>query len=483
MVAAYLFERELELADSRTSTMRRILISVFMMWLAGVVAAEVPSLKIPLGRMVESISCTSDPAQTYTLYLPSTYAAGQRLPVLLVIDPRGRSLLAAELFRDAAESYGWIIVSSDNTRSDGRWEPHVEALQALWPEIHTRIPADFDRIYATGFSGGVAVATLLARSTERVAGIIACGGLDIGNRLEDARVPFFLTAGDSDFNFSQMHRLDNFLAESGNPHRLVIFEGPHTWMPREVAREAVEWMELIAMQRGMRERDPALVDRLYAKDLARAETLAADGQALSAARRLREIERTYAGLREFSKATEAADRIESGDQFRGQRKQLRRAMAYETKCVERGNSELSMLRDSDVPPPTHQLAGRLHIRDLTRNAEKTGEEGLAAQRCLNSLYSALAFYVPMRDLPEERYAQVAVSYELANRIRDDNPVVWYNLACVRALLGRQDDAVTALEKALEHGFDDSEMLATDTDLDSLRNREDFKALMDETPEY
>ena len=108
----------------------------------------------PRGGLVEGVSCGSDPTQTYTLYLPTSYDPGQRWPVLLVFDPRGRSVLAAELFREAAEDYGWIIVSSNDTRSDGPNEPNVRAINALLPEVHTRLPVDENRIYAAGLSRG-----------------------------------------------------------------------------------------------------------------------------------------------------------------------------------------------------------------------------------------------------------------------------------------------------------------------------------------
>jgi len=461
--------------------MRNFIIFLFVVCAAVPAATQVPPLEVPIGEMVEGIACYSDPTQTYTLYIPSTYTSDRRWPVLLVFDPRGRSLLAAELFREAAETYGWIIVSSDNTRSDGPWEPNVLAIQALWPEIHTRMPADFQRIYEAGFSGGVEVSTLLARTTGEIAGIIGSGGLNADNQVDDKKLPFFLSAGDTDFNFSEMHRLDDFLAEQGNPHRLVIFEGPHSWMSPPVALEAVEWMELIAMRQGKRKRDQELVDKLYSTDLKRALALAADGHAVVAARRLREMEHTYRDLHDTSDATEVANRIEAGDVFRRQLKQLRRAMDYEARCLERRNSELTQLRYSDVPPPTRQIAGNLYISDLKQKAEKPGEEGLAAQRCLNSLYSALSFYLPLGDLPQGRYAQVATSYELANMIRDDNPVVWYNLACLRAQLGQKTAAVEALAKSLELGFNNSELLRTDTDLDSLRNRDDFKTLIASIP--
>ena len=461
--------------------MRPFLICLVVFCASGFATAEIEPLQVSIGEMVEGIACQSDPTQTYTLYIPSTYTSGRRLPVLLVFDPRGRSLLAAELFRDAAETFGWIIVSSDNTRSDTTWEPNLVAIQALWPEVHSRIPADFQRIYATGFSGGVAVATLLARTTGEIAGIIGCGGLYLDNQFDDSKLPFFSTAGNTDFNFSEMHRLDEFLAEQGNPHRLVIFDGPHTWMSPEVAREAVEWMELIAMRQGTRDRDQELIDTLYSADLERALTVAADGHEFVAARRLREMERTYSGLHDSSEAKVAADRIETGDEYRVQLKRAKRARGFEDKCLQRRNTELTLLRNSDVPRPTRQLAGNLHIKDLERAAGKPGDEGLAAQRCLNSLYSALSFYLPLGDLPQGRYAQVATSYELSLMIRDDNAVVWYNLACVRAHLGQKSDAVRALAGALEHGFNRYELLETDTDLDPLRKRDDFKALMATIP--
>ena len=62
-------------------------------------------------------------------------------------------------------------------------------------------------------------------------------------------------------------------------------------------------------------------------------------------------------------------------------------------------------------------------------------------------------------------------------IRDDNPTIWYNLGCTRALLGQERKAVEALARAMELGFNNSDLLATDPDLDSLRSRDDFKSLV------
>ena len=436
-----------------------------------------PPLEAPIGEMVEGIACASNPTQTYTLYIPSTFTDDRRWPVLLVFDPRGRSLRAAELFREAAETYGWIIVSSDNTRSDGPMEPNMIALQALWPEVHTRLPADFDRIYAAGFSGGGAVAYLLARTTREVAGIVACGARHLPEEFKDNDVPVFSTAGNTDFNYNEMHAVDAFFDERDNPHRLVIFDGTHSWMPSSVAREAVEWLELVAIQRGLREPDSELVELLFAVNLKTAQTLVSEGRLVEAARRFREMERTYNGLRDTSDLGRTVQEIERNPEYKRQRKELKRWGAFERQYLNEMNRQFAELRTAEIIPPVTQMALRFRIDELVRRASQPGVEGVTAQRALNSLTAGLSFYLPRDFMAAGQYDRLAASLELVLQIREDNSVWWYNLACARALLNRDELAMDALERALESGFNRTELLATDADLDSLRDRDDFKQLL------
>jgi predicted esterase len=439
--------------------------------------AEVSPITAPVGEMVEGIACASDPTQTYTLYLPAGFEPDRKWPVLLIFDPRGRSVLAAELFREAADAYGWILVSSDNTRSDGPMEPNVVALRALWPEVHTRLPAQFDRIYTAGFSGGAAVAYVLSRSTRDVAGIIACGGRFLPDDLEGNDVAIFSTAGDTDFNYLEMHRVDEFLAEQGNPHRLVIFEGSHAWMPPSLAGEAVAWFELLAMKNDLRPTDSDFVSSLYAEDVAKAEELEGGDRLVAAVRRYREITATYGGLLDTAAASDAARRLGKSAELRRQQKELKRWKSFERDTLQQMNRQVYELRNSEIVPAAARLARGLRIDELNRRKLEPGVEGVTARRVLNALSSLLNFYLPADFSASGQYDRLAVSYELAVRVREDNATAWYNLACARALLGREDSAVEALERAFEHGFDRGELVATDPDLDSLRDREDFKALL------
>jgi hypothetical protein len=56
------------------------------------------------------------------------------------------------------------------------------------------------------------------------------------------------------------------------PHRLVIFEGGHQWLPSELATQAVEWMELQAIKTGRRPRDKELVNEILAARVADADS-------------------------------------------------------------------------------------------------------------------------------------------------------------------------------------------------------------------
>ena len=62
------------------------------------------------------------------------------------------------------------------------------------------------------------------------------------------------------------------------------------------------------------------------------------------------------------------------------------------------------------------------------------------------------------------------------RLEPSNPMVFYNLACSYSLSGELDQAVDALEKALQLGYRDFDWLARDPDLKKLRSHVAFDDL-------
>jgi predicted esterase len=233
-------------------------------------------LALDAGKLIERVETTADPSQSYAIYLPSNYSADRTWPLLMAFDPAARGRVPVERFQAAAETYGYIVAGSNNSRN-GSWERSLAAVQAMWNDVNARFKVDATRVYTTGFSGGSRVALSISMGTKGFAGVIACSaGFPDGKPARSAPIPIFGTAGSEDFNYLEMRRLDRALT---TPHRVAIFEGRHAWPPAELAMEAIEWMELQAVKSGLRAKDAALIEKLLSKRVAQAEALVNEKQA------------------------------------------------------------------------------------------------------------------------------------------------------------------------------------------------------------
>ena len=448
------------------------------------VANDDSQTRVALGTLVENIACTTDPTQTYTLYLPSTYTTERRWPVLFVFDPRGRSGMAAEIFLPAAERYGWILMSSDNTRSDGAWDPNFKAIAAMGPDA-ARFAYDQDRIYAAGFSGGAMLAWLWGQQSGGLAGVIGSGGRPVESSIPATEVPFafFGAAGDEEFNYEPTLQLIDTAARAGAPHRFESFPGPHAWMPPKLAFEAVEWMEVQAMQAGTREADPDLLAEVFAKDLARARELERSGRLLEAERRYDAIARTFAGLLDVQEIVDrAAALAKSSDVKKAMEaeKAARRYEEFQRDRMSRALSGFSATGESTRQRPVRssgQLEGTLRLSGLLEAAREETAKGFAARRTLNWLSSQLAFYLPRTFFQNRDYRRAAVVLELATIIGPPRPSLLYDLACARARSGATKKAIEALTDAVGAGYSNLEHMQQDSDLENLRDLPAYQDLV------
>ena len=63
------------------------------------------------------------------------------------------------------------------------------------------------------------------------------------------------------------------------------------------------------------------------------------------------------------------------------------------------------------------------------------------------------------------------------QLRGEEPLMWYNLACSYSLLNRIDDALVALRRALELGYNDVDYLLKDPDLSTLRQSAQYRQFL------
>jgi len=439
-------------------------------------AADEPATPAP-GRLVDGIACRADPSQTYAVYLPSAYDPGRAWPLLFVFDPRSRGAMAAGIFQAAAEEHGWILASSNDTMSDGPWDPNVRAVNAMWPDVQERFSVAPKRLYAAGFSGGAMLSWSVAQATGGLAGVIAVGGR-LPPEIPSDEVGFahFGAAGRHDFNFVPMTEIDELAASRGAPHRLEIFDGRHQWLAPELARVAVRWLETVAMAEGRRPVVPSFVEAAWEADLAAARESDEAGDRVTALRRYRALVETFDGLRDVAPARARLAALEGDRTTKRELRTAARWIDWERHRKAAAHRALGALDDPESPTVPARLASALGIDDLQTRARKEGPEGDAAQRVLESLFVQLSFYRPREYFPAGRYREAATALAVAADVRP-LPHVLYNLGAAEARLGHAEKALAALERAVAAGWTDADHLAADEDYASLRDDETFRALL------
>jgi tetratricopeptide (TPR) repeat protein len=419
----------------------------------GLVIVVVAATAVAAAETRENIACRSDPTQTYTLFLPSGYEPSKRVhPLLLVFDPRRRGTRAAEIFMPAAEQYGWIIISSNETRSDETNEPNERAVRALFAELD-RYAVDPRRVYAAGFSGTAIMAWSVAITTGRLAGVIGVGGRFIPEiPPAHLNVPHYGFAGIRDFNQREMRMFDAGLGER-IPHRFQSFDADHRWITPALAREALGWFEVLAGKH---------VESVYAEDVKAAEAL----QGLAALRRWREIQRTY--KRDFSATITALEKDPA----------VQRELSDEKRWDQ---FEAEYLRDTLARMPwivaQPDVTKAFGIPDLKRRVARGGSEGAAAQRLLEAVYAQTAFSLRREFYRRGQYARAANVLKAAVSIHPDRQDAWYNLAAAHAKARQWRPAYPALEKLIALGFRDAQRLAADEDFAALRGERRFQDLL------
>ena len=337
----------------------------------------------------QQIACAADPSITYACYLPSRYAPEQKWPILFVFDPRKRGALAADLFRDAAERYGWIIVSSNNTESDAEARQSVHAVEITLPDAQKRFSIDTRRIYLAGFSGTAIIAWAVAEVTRSLAGLIGCSGRPLPD--PNYHVPFawFGTAGDQDFNYIETMAIDRGIAAAHGVHRLELFQGPHRWAPPEILRQGIEWMELLAMKANTRARDDAFIQAQFEHEVAQAR---AEKDLLDAVRRYETIARTFDTLLPIDEPQRRAAALRATPAYAKAEKDEKRAEELELAARAASGRVIQNFIQSMEAPLAGTLAHDLRISSLKKLAAKNSYEGLAAQRILEGIYAQTHFY-------------------------------------------------------------------------------------------
>ena len=385
-------------------------------------------------------------------------------------------------FKQGAEKYGYVVASSNNARN-GPWDPVFKALNAMSTDIETRFSIDTTRIYTAGFSGGARAAVAVAVLSNRVVGVIGCGaGQAAGFKVEPGlHFDYVGLVGNLDMNYLEVTQFTTKLREMKYKSKVLYFEGGHRWPDADLLEGALEWLELQAMRRGLKERDAGFATPIYEAMSQRAALLRNQGDMLAAYEGYAAIVRDFQAFFDVSAAQRSAEQLYKSKAVKTALKMRKRRAREERKWVSRFSQQLRRLNTDDFIS-----TGSIHnekwwreeiakLREQKAGAETREARDMAA-RVLDWLWrhcneqSSIYF-------DKNGVVRSIMLVQIWLMISPDHPYPNYQLGRLYAIYGWRELALSQLQAALKLGFRNLDRIENDKFWDSLRGQDAFERIV------
>ncbi len=135
------------------------------------------------------------------------------------------------------------------------------------------------------------------------------------------------------------------------------------------------------------------------------------------------------------------------------KRKSRSCMALDLKKLYVGGLSCDLFRSIEVPTPT-EIDFEIQ---LCEEVLRTNPNHFEALVVLGDSYTRKGLYAKGLELDLR-----------LSRIKPENKLIRYNLACSYALIGEKDNALLCLNKAVELGYSDIDHLRQDRDLDGIK---------------
>ena len=443
-------------------------------------AGQSATTGLPLPGQITDVTCSADSTQTYALYLPSSYTAGKRWPIIYFFDPAGRGRRPVEMYKDLAEKYRYVIAGSNNSRNFS--SNQSQAVNAIWNDTHIRLALDERRIYASGFSGGARVAGAMAlTSSGHIAGVIAHGAGYPNSRGEGSdNLWYYFAIGNRDFNWPEVITDAREREKQSLPYRLRQYDGTHQWAPPEVMDDALRWITLRTMQAGVIPSDASFVDQQFQRMQSEAEDATKQNDARTEYEAYRSLASDFAGLKNVSTASAKLAALKQSSALKSALNDEQDQISEQTKIEREISSKLRAYVSGDVPDMNslgieikQAMAG---LKNQALHAKSTTRQAVFARAFDDIKIGGIEN--GQQEFQLHHFEKAQSCFDLMRQLTDDPwPVLL--LAETRVAVGNKKQAIKDLREAVRRGLNDPEILESDKQLEALRGDPEFQKLLTE----
>jgi dienelactone hydrolase len=419
------------------------------------------------GKVVDEVTCRSNANYSYCLYLPGGFDSNKKYPLIIVFDAHARGKMAVERFKEAADSYGYIIVASNEARNG--IQDINPIVNAIWDDVVNRFPIDNSRIYTAGFSGGARIAASVAVYKGGVKGVIGCGGgMPSPSQELKSKFDFISIVGLNDLNYQELKTLDKALSDNGFVCQMLTFNGGHEWPDSKTISKAVEWLDIMAIKQKLLPVNDNLVRNYSSYYADTINKLIKLGESYKAYLFYNIILKDLGGIydiAEYQKSYDALLKDPKIDQ------NIKLSEKLKTEELSKQEQVISWFKTSSFS----QLKNE--VKRLQKLANNDNKEQMHQVKRIMGYMGMLSFLYTesaLKSQNKENYEGFMEIYELLEPI---NPDISFFKACQAIMDKQPDKAIEYLKKSIELGFYDSNRLQTIGYFEELRARPEFDLLV------
>ncbi|HHJ51791.1 MAG TPA: hypothetical protein ENJ89_01235 [Caldithrix abyssi] len=412
----------------------------------------------PAGRIISDVKFARDTAQSFSLYLPKKYEQSESLPVLYFFDAHRRGLLPVQRYRALADSFGYILIGSNNIKNGLSGEELRRLSALLLTETGRGFKIDPKRMYLMGFSGGAKGAVLTAIEDDRIRGVIACAGGFPQNQPPDAgSFEFAGIVGKADFNYWELRILERDLNATSRRHILIVHNGKHAWPPYTSMARALDWFDFNAARDGLLPLSRKRIQGFLRRQQIILANLRRKGDLEGLAEEYRYLIRCLDGLHDTGAFREALKSLTGSPGYRKlsdriikiARQEFRQRQHLPAYLMEKG---------------ANWWQETIHSWDATSDS---ASEAFWSRQRLKSFAGLLVYLYASQALSKQQTPVAQKLLSIYALLEPNNPDRYYLQAWLHALQGKAPLARKEVQQALSAGIDDPDKIRHNPVLQSL----------------
>jgi hypothetical protein len=314
-----------------------------------------------------------------------------------------------------------------------------------------------------------------------VAGVIAQGaGYPVGQdpkQPENDRLLYYVAVGDADFNYPEIVMLRRKKEENGAPYKVRVYPGPHQWAPPEIAEDAIEWLELKAMQGGTEKVGQAFMRKVFERTKTEAAQAEQRGDSLVQFYALRSLVSDFRGLEDVTEFQDRLARLRASKSFKKAVQSEQREIDEQASLTATAAQELEQIRTVDS---TAQVKLAQHIAsvvsELRHHSKSNGSDHLVYSRAFMQLW-VQGVEMGQDEFRNNHLPQAATYFELMASASPDQAWPLLLLAETKVRAGNKKEALKAIEEAVHRGLKYSQSLTEDPELQPLASDPTFQRIV------